>query len=227
MKTVEEMTHEDLIELTHGDVEHMTRLQCAERGIKLLVEPVAPVKPTYDRTVRVYKVAGVETLDHDFALALAQLIGANLSKAIKTDYDYHHGSDARHVKQLSDYEKTALTNVEANVVMSEEIYRTVAPALYEYKNALATYEKEKKEFDSANREYRNIEEAIWEVVNAAAAKQRDLEKSEQRFKEYMELAQQNRDMAKKFFLKAWTPGAWVLQKLFPEDYQDAACGNPA
>lgn len=156
MKTFEQLSRKELIELTREQIAAYTDIAIAAQGVVRPIETIIDF-PDYlkkpdvlpERDVTVYEVDGYTFTDMETATKVAQFIGS--LPQVSTDYDWSLGSDIRWVKEIC-YQTPQVT---VNNLYSEAKYE-------------ASKERIKQLKDANKATKNNNEEIVETVVNYAA-----------------------------------------------------------
>lgn len=210
MKRIDEMTREEILALTDGQVNVMIDYECALEGKPLLPpQPVEPPKVTdYSPDTTAYQVAGIVTTDADHA---ARILEAILSG---TQYDTAYISGPSYEKRLTP--KTSKPNIESFPVYSIEYWDSIKNKVHEAESAQEQYKAQRKEYTDAVNARADITSRIWEFISNARDEQYRRERLRNEFGRYLELAEGNRQVAMNFLKKAHeVPGDMETELLRP------------
>lgn len=218
MKTIEQMTHDEVVALGEGDLEKLVRWACAEAGLKWPGPlPPKPEKPVVVPDVAVFKVGDLCFEDRAAAEAVAEAVAGVQRSVVSIEHDWQVSSEARYVKRPDDYNLKRWTEVATERHLTPGKYADAKEALVAHKRDLEEWEKLDKERREATAASKDIRESIEGVHGDACARERELERERRRFSEYLELASGDGPTAGKFYLKAHSPSAWVRERLFPAE----------
>lgn len=198
MKRFNSLTEAELTALTEEEIRRYIDYACAENGVPLLPAlPPEPQTPTFEADTKVYSLGHYLhfTTAEDAARVLEAIRDSN---PIETDYLSTPTGVAD--KAISTRKPYLAINIEE--AFSVERAAALKRDLEGAKSAQETYDKAKKEFDSAVSERQAYEDDIrgkvadaWEVRSRREARQRD-------FDRYVELADGDRRVAARFLQTA-------------------------
>jgi hypothetical protein len=199
MKLLEDMTIDEICELTEEQLDRRVKLECAEQGIGLAPEP--PEMESFDlvKSVNGHIITGIDMVFSDLTAAECVLEALLINhKYLRTKkYDWRTGYDIEWLEP-HDRELTIDTKsfYDPNVVRDRESF------LVKRKNTKELHEKHKKDYESSREKYRKIADNVYsEFYHARDTKQRILS-ARRMFDEYLGLADGDRVKARVFFDKA-------------------------
>lgn len=212
---IDDMSEEEILELTADDVERLIRFKMASEGVKIPLRPdvQVPEPPVLDRSkmVTVYKVGDLafksETEAMDFMQFVAKL------NFYEVDYQYEVGLENSYLKAMSSHDRESLTRIQTMQVWPQEEWDTVSTKLLKYKKDKKTIEKLWDEYKSEMSAGKEIREDIMDQYNNAHVRRRDLQRSVSLFMEYMQIAEGNVPLATNFFLKAHPSASSQMEKI--------------
>ena len=147
MKEILEMGHEEITSLSDKQLERMVDIRCAEGGIPILSEPIAPVKPEVEPDMVAYQVHGIATKDRELAGKISIILADNVSAFYSVERDYKLSDDCRYLKPVKEgYRSEAFGAIEKLELFSRD-------RLNEHSGALADYKKKKDQYDKDRREF--------------------------------------------------------------------------
>jgi hypothetical protein len=195
MKKINELTEQEILDLTDEQVEKMVKLYWAEEGVKMLKEPEKPKYhevPKEDLTRYMSNVFNCTFADfeeakkaHDFIKEL---------KSLK-NYSYLlHGKVERGFTQ---------GDIETIGVYSSELHANVEPLKKANAELKASYENALSEYNSEKERQDELSSRIWDRVNEVRDEYSHMENMYDIYKEYLELAG-GESMAMAFLKKAYT-----------------------
>lgn len=219
MKMINEMTHEEIIELDESEVERMVKLMCAQEGVKLLDEPKAPVLedsiPTPEH--KVYEWNDICSMDKSVIEKFVELFSELQDKLIKTTYNYNIGSRYEYFYKMSEYDLKKYLSIETSKVYTKGQYDGLASQMREHNKKKEEYEKDKKEYDENNNGFRRVRSYIYHVWHQHVYLEQNIANYVEKFQEYLELAENNMVMALTFFNKAYTiTNQYIMYRLYLE-----------
>jgi hypothetical protein len=209
MKTINELTEQEIIKLTNDGIGMMIKLKKAEEGIKFIECPAVPAYhkiPDPEMTVYSCEFFG-DKLAFDTLDELITLIEL-LKKCTKFKIDYEYAktdSDKKFANPTLDkpYRGEWFTPIMTSVY-SKEIYDSICELLAENKKWKDAYEIEYKEYSKTINEAKWIEDEIYSKVSEVREKYRELESYCYGFRtDYLPLAEGKEDIAMKFLRKAY------------------------
>lgn len=200
MKYFREYEPDELLALTTEEVERLVDLECAHRGVALI--PASPAPPTEVQAgpdVTVYNAGGAMFKDEADALKVCDLLNS-LPKLetyyLGTGYSYSGPQGVR----LGDRE-TAESPTQSTY-WTEAHHDKHRVSIAAYKEAKATYDKDRKAYESALTERTAVAEEIAAVRHTAQDELDTAALVRREFERYLDLADQSRDVALKFYLDA-------------------------
>lgn len=215
MKTIDQMTHEEVIALERDDLDRLVKLACAIEGVRLPGEPPEkPEEPKIERDAAVYTVGGLSFSDRSAAEAVGAALAAAVAASVKLEYDWQHvGSEHKYVRPIKFDDQAALSMVTTERALAESTFRRVRDELIQYRVMLKRYEDELKLHEQNVKESDCIRAEILAAFADARARQYELDRAKVVFDEYMRLADSDVEVAVKFFEKANKPSAWVQERM--------------
>lgn len=219
MKTINDLTDAELVELTDEKLEVFIDRECAEKGIPLLPsEPVPPQEPTIPYDTIAYVVAYFEFENREDAEAVAAII--NGKPRAKYEFKYPH--DESHFVGWS---------IEDRVHVTEKTILS-PPQHLATKAMRERYKAEKDAYDKLYEEYRKIlgerDDVAGEVRSRrwdALKRKHDRDRHRQNFERYVTMAEGDRAVAFRFFSSAYGSALLEYPELrneFEPPTQDAA-----
>jgi len=195
MKTIDDLTYDELVDLSSEEINHYIDVQCAMEGIPLLPEEPGnkPVEPEVSFDLKLWKLPEVCLVDKD----TAELLATELTKAQRytsswirgiTRYGYepdHSAIDATFVQATT---KSLL------VAHREELEK--------YEEEKTLYREQDNAYDKASNARSSARTHVMDVVYAAQEKQSDLARLDALFTRYLALADGDRAIAAKFLREA-------------------------
>lgn len=184
MKTIEDMTHDEVIALSDSEIERQIDLHCAEEGVRLLPEmPTPPNAPVAQPDAVCWVVKGIHIANEEDAYRLAEL----LNSIPILSYRYLRGEYCYSGPQYLEPDTDPVD------VRLDRSYWTVAH--YEaHKAALESHEREKEAYDKDKAEFskcfearKRVSESVWRVVSDARSEESRRRTLRREFAEYKEL----------------------------------------
>lgn len=203
MKLIDKMTHEEVLELGADDIERMVKYICATEGIKLLPEPVAPVKPKHEPDLTCFRLddwlcAVREPLDK-----IAECFNEHRYQLKVSYYDYGVGSEYKKLGEPS-YQLENMVKVEPIKVYSEPQYARAQAEARIYKEAKEQFDKDLSEYRKNKKLVEDATSWLWDHFHQANKLQREIDALKSRWAEYLEIANGDKETAEKFMRKAYT-----------------------
>jgi len=211
MKKINELSEQEILNLTTEDVELMIKLRKAEEGIKLVAKPRLPdyfeIKPP-DLIVYSFTLFGDELVFENIE-DLNKVINVikNASSKKRVDYDWNKlGSDYKYAEsELKKPYNGDWHTTKSEHVYSLELYNEISDLAAQNKKLKDQYEKELKEYEASLSEVKWIEDDINEKVSEVKDKYWELESFCRKFKyDYMPLSSDNENIAMNFMDKAYS-----------------------
>jgi len=213
MKTLKEMTEQEVLSLTDEEVALRIKLKKAEEGIKLVPRPT---KPSYfeiaeaDKTVYTCELFGDDVCFESIE-ELNKLIELLVNSETKCSvtYDYNKaGSEYSYITskmKTKGYSYKEWTATSSKRVYSLEMYNKLVDMIAQNKKMKEQYEKELKEYENAINDAKWIEDEINDIVRAVRDKYWKLEEYCRKFKiDYLPLSDNSEEVAMKFMDKAYS-----------------------
>lgn len=216
MKKIQDMTIDEICELTEEQLDRRIKLECADQGIPLLKEP--PTIEAFDLTkdVVAYKINGVEFYikNQESAQELLKFLEKIQSDLFREKYDWHMGYDIKWLqREESEFSITTELFYRQDLVKEKEQF------LIKRKNIKDQFEKEKKDYEESSSKYRKIANGVYADYYEAKRTKEQIQKAQDTFKEYVSLADGDQEKAKSFFDKAVKPtlSEEVYERVFQSD----------
>jgi len=192
MKYFENLTDTEILALTEQEIEHYTQLRAAQEGLAIVPKPALPEpkEPSIKKTVTVYEAGGILFLDILDAEAFLEL------KPYKQDYS-HGGYNYLFLKEIED-------EITTKRMYCEEQVNNLKVELQKYKEKKDAYNSEQNKYAIFTRKLRELNKSIYDKVKELKDQEcRKLELKKQ-YGIYLELANQDEEIAKNFFVKAYS-----------------------
>lgn len=199
MKNFDDLTNQELVNLTDEQVNYYIDVGCAEEGIKLLPPGGPPIKPDKGTTaddLELWEVAGHHFREREDADRVASAIAGARSRV---SLEYISGPSYR---KRAVPATDSVSGVNLVRVLSQERASELSALIDEQERSLANYNKLSSEYDTTVRARRNIVNHIREKIEKAAQKIRRKEQLQSLFERYIELANGDKFMAARFLRKA-------------------------
>ncbi len=194
MKRYNEMTNEELNNLTDEQISILIDYECALEGIPLLPEnPTTPATKDFQADIEVYEVKGNIFTNKEEALAvLGLLLSSNLVSS-----SYNNGS--KRIVPLESYYKPEL---KIEKYFSEEMYVSIQEEKANYDRITKQYQDRKKEYDEAYKLRISIVKDITENIGYAQEQEHKKQKYTNEYKRYLKLSDNNKYIALNFLRNA-------------------------
>jgi len=198
MKKIEELTDEELVNLTSEQINYYIDFACAAAGIALL--PLDELGPKPEKCVAqpkttVYEIAGQFTLDSEHARRILEAF--NSGKLYRSTYP---GSDY-YTKYLE--EKNESVKIETVSMYTNEEWQAIKDEYTNYAQRLKEWTTENTEYEKIKKARKETEEEIYDLISAARHKLSKLNKIKTDFARYLVLANNNPEIALKFLRNAY------------------------
>lgn len=213
---MEELTDEQLVDMTEDEINYRIRLRMAEEGVPILPEPVGPpeaVLPDPDGNfweANVFEGFLFNSVE-DAQSAFDYFKKLNVCKK----HDPYHGPntfvrDLLVRKYSGEVEEFTIIPV---AIRSKEQQKELEPQIGAHMKIRIKYEEELKAYRESKESASEIEESIRGPIAEARNRQYLREQSEYRMKEYMELSKGDFDIALGFYKKAYSPEDYIVEHL--------------
>lgn len=211
MKKITEMTEQEILVLTEGDVLKMIKLRMMEEGIKIMDKPKAPelfeIEPADIQVFTLPILEGFAFLDIEEVKKVAEVLqGAKSLRKIDCDWNIL-GSDYKFLikKERYTYKGESDFDIQSSWLYSNELYAKISDFAVQNKAMKKQAEKDKKEYDSQMQEAAGIVTEIRERVIEVQNKYSRFKNLTEKFAyDYYPLSDKNEDMAIKFMEKAYS-----------------------
>ena len=202
MKRLNQMTVDEILNISDETITKLHKLAYAENGIKIMSEPTCPKKPDVPAPDMImYECGSITSSSKDFIDALSNLLVKNkaLIRNYSSKYDF---SPTLHVE--SEYNRYGHENqVTTLEVYSKELYAQIEDELQMYKEEKKEYETLMKEYKANEEEAKKWREAVYNIISRVRNYVSQKESYLRKFEEYLEIAEGDKDIAYKFFNKAY------------------------
>lgn len=193
MKTIEDLSHEELIALNDDQIEQFIQIEIAQAGVKPCSTPIVPS----------LNDAGI--VKEDMYYKVGELLFKNKEDAIKvaamdlykTAYDWGIGYNYMWAEKLID-----LQIVENPVYKQSDCLR-VAPALQKQKVLKDDYEKSKSEYDKWLKSTTQYRDYVWGKISEAKKLEYAIQNAISAINKYKEISGGDIEIALNFFNKAF------------------------
>lgn len=208
MKKINELTEQEILELTSEDISNIIKLRKAEEGIKFIPAPVKPelfnIEPP---DMVVYSCELLGQFSFTSASDMDELVSLIQSKQNKFLVDYNYNVLSSEYKfateKLSKY-STDWSEIKSQKVYSIGLYNNIVDRAKQNKKMKEEYDKAYQEYTSALDESKWIEDEINERVKEVREKYYELNNHCYRFRyDYMPLANNDETIAMNFMDRAY------------------------
>lgn len=213
MKRIEEMTEQEILNLSEEDVQKMIKLRMAEKGIRIMDRPKQPelfeIEPA---DVIVYTIpllgSSLGFTDANDAQKMMEFL-INSKSLVKVDYDYNNlGSDYKCVKNAGEkefYSSIDPISIVSTSAYSKELYAKICDFAIQNKKMKGKVAEDQKHYDEAMESAADIVTEIRGIWIEVKNKYNRLDEYTNRFKlDYLPLADNDEEMAMKFMAKAYS-----------------------
>lgn len=199
MKSIEELTHSEIINLTYEERQKMLDLECAKHGLRFAVNPGQPPEaPKITPDTDVWQVGSYTFSDYATAEKVQKVLLDAMNSRVKLTYDYGVcGGDFKYLSQLDSYER-AEVNISPMRVLSNAKYQEEKARLSNYSEEKKKYEEMKKSWDTFQKERERISGWIMDKFSDAQCLESKLSSIFYNYKRYLDLADQNKEIAMNF-----------------------------
>ena len=211
MKSISELTEQEILALTTEDVELLIKFKKVQEGIKLIPKPKTPsyfeITPP-DKVVYSCTLFGDGLVFEDIEELnnVINVIKGTASK-FRLEYDWNKlGGDFKYAKkELKQPYSGEWHSTTSSQVYSVELYNAISDLASQNKKIKTQYEEELKEYEEAVENAKWIEDEINNAVFAVKEKYWKLESFCRKFKfDYMPLSVENESIAMAFMDKAYS-----------------------
>ena len=211
MKTINEMTEQEILALTEEDVQKMIKLRMMEEGIKIMDKPQVPelfeIEPADLKVFTIPLLSNFAFTDMEEANAVAEAL-MKAKTLRKVDYDWNRmGSDYKYLIKQDRYAYSGDSDfsIQTGWAYSNELYNKIVDFAVQNKAMKEQAEKDQKEYENQLQEASGIVSEIRERVKEVKIKHERLERLVWKFAtDYYPLSDNNEDMAIKFMAKAYS-----------------------
>jgi hypothetical protein len=200
MKTIYDLSKEEVNQLEFEQVERYIDIACAEKGVPLL-PPDVPIEPKLEKPAKdtcIYKVGNFKTLTIEDASKILEVLGS--IKLVETTYDYNAGYDNNYIVANKTVD---LPRIEQESVYSLELYNKVKSDLQKHDIAKKQYESERKTYNEAVKTRQDVADKIWEYVREINEEFQQKEYLTKEYIRYLDLAEGNHATAMNFFMNTF------------------------
>ena len=213
---MEELTDEQLVNMTEDEVNYRVRLRMAEEGVPILPEPVEPpeaVLPEPDG--QFWETNVFEGFLFNSVEDVQSAFDYFKELAVCKKHDPYHGPktfvrDLLAQKYSGEVEEFTIIPI---AIRSKEQLNELEPSIDAHRRIRIKYEEELRAYRESKKSASKIEESIRGPIAEAVNRQYMREQSEYRMKEYMELSKGDFDIALGFYKKAYSPEDYIVEHL--------------
>jgi hypothetical protein len=200
MKSIHELTNEEIAELTDEQVNMFIDVECAYKGAPLLPPmPVEPPKPEAEPDKTFYGVA-----DMWFATAAeAAEVLAVVSKHQQYTYDWRGNHYV--AKRGAAYNGE---DVRTKKMFSPEHYEMHRKELEKYESDKKLYDSEKKRYDEALGKRGDTTQDVWDIVSKARDIKSERGQIKRTYDRYLEIAKGDKEIAFSFLTTSMGTGGY-------------------
>jgi hypothetical protein len=210
MKSFDSLDREELVKLTDEQLGMYVDIECANRGIALLpMKPVDPkaTKPEKDTTV--FTIDTLHFLNASDAQAVVAFIKQNGFKLVNVSY--LSGPSYEHCYSLANVDSAL--KLDSQQVYSPEAKDTYAELIAVAEQKKSEYDEAKKEYNDVYNERKVVYDEIQQTYTEALVWVEKKRQAKQNYERYLELADGDQQVAKTFFLNAYS-------SKYPQDILD-------
>lgn len=217
MKNVDEMTHEEIVELDDETIQVMLDYICAEQGIKFLPAPICPEQVTQlVETDIYYEWNGIRSRDKETVDQFRKLFESARSKLIDEEYYSDVGYDYKYVTNFNpdDYSNRNLNEVHENKLYSRDELDAHRLILAKYKKDKEIYDRDYKTYADNKKERHEVTTWTIQKINIHKMMEKDLKRDIEIIdNKYLPIAQDNIEIALAFFEKAFEINEWIKYRI--------------
>lgn len=193
MKTIEDLSHEELIALNDDQIEQFIQIEIAQAGVRPCPIPIVPnlTDAGIVKDDMFYKVGDLLFKNKEDAIRVAAM------DLYRTVYDWSIGYNYMWAEKLID-----LQIVENPVYKQSDCLR-VAPALQKQKGMKEDYEKSKSEYDKWLKSTSQYRDYVWGKIREAKTLEYEIQNAINAINQYKEISGGDIEIALNFFNKAF------------------------
>lgn len=209
MRQFDELTDEEILDLTDEQIERYVDLACAQEGVPFLPpEPKKPEETAIEPDRSIYKVLGIEFGNKEDAQRVADLLLD--CEVLATEY--LPGASYKH-RGASRKDATEIT-VDAARVFTAERWDSVRQEAQAYEAAKRQYDADMKEFKEASNRRSEASEWIYDRLQEARSKGYRRDNLRRDYERYLQLADGDERTAARFLADAHLDARDLLPELF-------------
>ena len=208
MKKYNELTTEEMANLTDEQIEQYEKLICAQEGIKMLDSPVEPTSNVDEtKNLEIFKVNGFGGYLYFGSMDEANTV-MNLLKSLSTIGTTRYLADRKYFElgPEKDYNNRPVDiSISSEMVYTRERAVAIEDSLKDYREAKKKYDKDSREYDEANeakeaavKEFRSLYEEACHIMHYRNTLTRIF------YRDYLPIAEGNEQIAMDFLKKAYT-----------------------
>jgi hypothetical protein len=213
MKKIDELTEQEILNLSAEEIDKMIKLRMAEEGIKFTEYPTKPeyhevIKPTtkaYYCNLLGKKLSFTDM--EELIKVLGVLSDCKTLCSIDDNYELPEGNKyfLKAKVENAGYSSDPSDAITPVTTYTYKEYVEIKDLLNENLKTKKEYEAKLKEYTTAVNDAKWVKEEIWERINEVNSKYSQLDTYMCRFKnEYLPLADDNEEIAMKFLNKAYS-----------------------
>ncbi|MDR2148537.1 MAG: hypothetical protein LBE91_19010 [Tannerella sp.] len=212
MKKLEEMTEQEIYNLSEEEIEKMKRLALAEAGIKIMNKPKTPKLFEIDEKDAILYVIPLISDEYGFtdmqeAAELLEFLKKSKSFGY-LDYNSNAGYEMNYIVQEKKRKYSSSKDclkIESKPAYSTELFQKIVDSLTANKRMQEQSEKDIKEYNAVMEEAAGITSEITNKILEIRQKYDRLKNLHDKFiNDYLPLADNDRDIAMKFMKKAYS-----------------------
>jgi len=200
MKAFNELTEEEILNLTEEEIGTHIDFACAESGVKLMRGKSAPTLPDYHKIgggdLIIYDVCNISFKNKEEAHALYELL-KNSNSITSWAYGDSYGDSLK--------KETTPPSIDqrTHTVCSKDFVEKQKELLIENKEKQTQFETVRDQFNKDAEAYYPIEGAIYDKLNNVREKYAEFNRLNSEFQSYLGLSDNDFDTAMKFFKRAF------------------------
>ena len=207
MKRYHDMTDAELVDLNGEQIDRIIEVEVAFAGVEPVMCPEAPKLEDLGitKTVEVFVVAGLLFANREDAEAVARL------PVLKEDYDYKIGYGWKYLSPLTEL------SIKGESYYTEDDLTRVQSAILHRDKLKENYKKEKESWDGFTASIAEIKQGVWNAIGAARTRVAELRHALEIYSHHLDLADNDEEVAKKFFRDAFKGRPSLIKAVLGED----------
>lgn len=209
MKKWQELTTEELANLTDEQIDKYKKLMYAEEGIQFPEKPKEIDEVNIPTDLTVYKISGISSYDGPVFGSLDE--AKKVLECLNSCSSFGH-IESKNSEQYFDlgtrrdyFGKNQPLEINTTQVYSKEKYLEVQDTLVQYKNLREQYKKDKEHYEEIYNKAIEATEEFCEAINNAKSIMYHRENlASKYYRDYLPLADNNSEIAMNFLKKAYT-----------------------